>query len=357
MKKLIPLAVAFASLLMVMTARAQTSGNRAGLLQNSKNMVVSTADGQRQFFIVNAQQRYTVHRLKDSLVIGRDTFSKADISSLRFQTIERFAVDEENTDLGLNSDVEAGLLAFRRSMNVGRWNTIVLPFSLSAEQVRDAFGADALVAQPASISEGDAATVEFTLVNAANDRDIVIEQGKPYLIRPTKEPDVAEGSRTTVNYGNSRIAGPVYLIDRVSFSKNDPKTVNPTIIRSDSKDTYVHIPGSFTATTVTSSRRPVYLLNDEGRFGLTEEETPINGFRTWIEVSRNTNELPMRFFINGIEEDLTLPTSIKTVNRDDIVNDNRYYDLQGRRVSEFRIHNSELRKGIYVVGGKKVVIR
>ena len=83
-------------------------------------MVVSTADGQRLFFIVNAQQRYTVHRLKDSLVIGRDTFSKADISSLRFQTIERFAVDEENTDLGLNSDVEAGLLAFRRSMNVGR---------------------------------------------------------------------------------------------------------------------------------------------------------------------------------------------------------------------------------------------
>ena len=356
MMKMIPIAVALASLLMVTTATAQTSGDRAALLQSSRNVVVSTADGQRQYFVVNAQLHHTVYRLKDSLVIGCDTFSRADIASLRFHNIERFALDEENINLNLDSNVEAGLLAFRRSMNVGCWNSIVLPFSLSAEQVRDAFGTDALVAQPAGISEGDAATLEFTLVNAANDRDMVIEQGKPYLIRPTKEPDVAEGSSTTVNYGNSRIAGPVYLIDRVSINKNNPKTASTTIIRSDSKDTYIHIPGSFTATSVTSSRRPVYLLNDEGRFGLVEGETPINGFRSWIEVSRNNGELPLRFFINGIEEDLTLPTVIKDVNREPIAN-HRYYDLQGRRVSEFGIQNSELRKGIYVVDGKKVIIR
>lgn len=344
-----------AALLTASKVPAQNS-SRATLLQSSKNMVVSNADGQRQFYLVNGQQTYTVHRHEGALSIGSDTFRTADIATIRFQTMERFAVDEESSELGLDSNVEAGLLAFRRSMNVGRWNTIVLPFSLSAEQVRDAFGDDVLVAQAVSVSEGDAATVEYAVVSADHDRDIVIEQGKPYLIRPTREPDIAEGSKTSVNYGNSRILGPVYLIDRVSVSKDDPKAVATTIIRSDSKNTNVRFYGTFTATSVTPDRRPIYMLNDEGRFGLTEEETPVNGFRTWVEVSKNNGELPLRFYINGIEEDLTLPTAIDAtfMYSEQRRMNNGVFDLQGRRVA---IGQQPTAKGVYIINGKKTIIR
>ena len=350
MKKLLLFVTMLASLLATVTATAQTSGNRAALLQSSRNMVMNSTDGQRQYYIVNSQQRYTVHRLNDSLVIGSDTLSKAGIASLRFQTIERFAVDEESSELGLDGNVEGGLLAFRRSMNIGRWNTITLPFSLSAKQVRDAFGADVLVARPTSVGESDAATLEFALVTPVNDRDVMIEGGKPYLIRPTREPDIAEGASTTTAYGSRRIAGPVYLVDRVCVGNSDPKTVAVTTLRSSSRDTNVRLFGSFTASSVEPTLRPMYILNDEGRFALTEEKTPINGFRTWIEVTKNTGELPVRFFINGIEEDLTQPTDIKDVERETTSN-HRFYDLQGRRLG------SRPRSGIYVVNGKKVVIR
>ena len=40
----------------------------------------------------------------------------------------------------------------------------------------------------------------------------------------------------------------------------------------------------------------------------------------------------------------------------EMTNDN-VYDLQGRRVSEFGIRNSELKRGLYIVNGKKVVIK
>lgn len=328
--------------------------NRETLLQSSRNIIVSTADGQRQFYRVNNQQTYTVHRLKDSLIIGQDTLHTADIASIRFKAMERFSMDEESSSLDINSNVEAGLLAFRRSMNVGHWNTIVLPFSLSAEQVLDAFGNDALVAQATEINEDDAVTVEFTVVNAANDRDIMIEQGKPYLIRPTKEPDIAEGERTSTAYGSSYVTGPVYLIDRVSVSKDGPKTISSTTLRSE--NARVRFYGTFTATSIPPTNHPIFMLNDEGLFGLTEENTPVNGFRTWMEVSKNTGELPMRFFINGIEEDLTLPTAIEAtlMNNEQHTTHDGIYDLQGRRVAN---GNQPTAKGIYVVNGKKVIIR
>ena len=33
------------------------------------------------------------------------------------------------------------------------------------------------------------------------------------------------------------------------------------------------------------------------------------------------------------------------------------YDLQGRRIKDFGIPNSELKKGLYIVNGKKVIIK
>ena len=39
----------------------------------------------------------------------------------------------------------------------------------------------------------------------------------------------------------------------------------------------------------------------------------------------------------------------------EMTNDNAVYDLQGRRVSESVIQNSKLRKGLYIVNGKKVI--
>ena len=137
MRKTLVAAAVGLALLNVGRSMAQDT-DRATLLQNSRNMVVSTDGGQRRFYLVNSQQHITVHRMKDSLAINRDTFLTAGVTSLRFTTPERFSLDEETREQSFDSDVEGGLLAFRRTMHTGQWNTLVLPFSLSARQVRDA---------------------------------------------------------------------------------------------------------------------------------------------------------------------------------------------------------------------------
>ena len=76
----------------------------------------------------------------------------------------------------------------------------------------------------------------------------------------------------------------------------------------------------------------------------------MKGFRTWTEMVKNEYGLSPRFYINGIEEDLTLPTAIPTIAHSPFTVD-RYYDLQGRYVGE------RLRPGIYIFNGKKVIVR
>lgn len=325
------------------------STNRLALLQNSKNVVVNTTDGQQHYYIVNSTRTYTIHRTEGKIVIDRDTFNTTDIAFIRFHNIPRMAMDEDSTVLGSSNAVTSGLLAMRRSFNVGLWNSIVVPFNLTAYQVRDAFGEDTQVACISRINEGDVATVEFVTVSTDNDRDIVIEKGKPYLIKPSKEPDVAEGKKTTIDYGSDRVSGPVYVIPGVTVEKGN-KIFSNIVLRSDSKDSGIRIKGTYTATDLTPGKYPSYMLNDEGYFHLVEETVPVKGFRTWIEDVKNEQNLSWHFYINGVEEDLTLPTAIWDMNAEPISN-NRVYDLQGRPVG------TQPRPGIYLVNGKKKVIR
>jgi hypothetical protein len=349
MKKLLNAAMSLA-LLSAGQVMAQNT-ERATLLQNSRNIVVSTTDGQRLYHLVNSERTYTARRVEG----GGWTMEGKDIASIRFQGIPRFAIDEDSTALGSNYAVTSGLLAFRRSFNIGRWNTIVLPFSLNAAQVRDAFGPETLVASVIRITEdvnedtNGNANIEFAVIGSDDDSEVLIEEGKPYLIRPTREPDIAEGASTTVTYGSGRVTGPVYIIPGVSVEKGK-KSYTPVLVYADGKNTGIRIRGSYNATSINPNRYPNYLLNDEGRFGQLEEQIPVKGFRTWTEMVKNEYGLSPRFYINGIEEDLTLPTAIPTIAHSPFTAD-RYYDLQGRYVGE------RLRPGIYIFNGKKVIVR
>jgi hypothetical protein len=48
-------------------------------------------------------------------------------------------------------------------------------------------------------------------------------------------------------------------------------------------------------------------------------------------------------------------TGIRRITNDELQMTNVVYDIQGRRVSEFVIRNSELKKGLYIVNGKKII--
>ena len=66
----------------------------------------------------------------------------------------------------------------------------------------------------------------------------------------------------------------------------------------------------------------------------------------------------MRFYINGIDEDLTL-TGIDhaTLRGEDGTDDESVYDLSGRRLGSRQMLDGRLSRGIYIVNGKKIMVR
>jgi hypothetical protein len=74
--------------------------------------------------------------------------------------------------------------------------------------------------------------------------------------------------------------------------------------------------------------------------------TDMKGFRGYFLLKGDAIGAARSFSLNLGDE----ATGIENVNRETITN-NRYYDLQGRRVS------GAAQKGIYVVNGKKIVVK
>ena len=80
-------------------------------------------------------------------------------------------------------------------------------------------------------------------------------------------------------------------------------------------------------------------MNDEGQFYEPTDSVEVRAFDSWLVSVRNTNNLPIRFFVNGIDEDITVPTSIESLHAPSagspfvLSSSSVLYDLQGRRVS------------------------
>ena len=77
----------------------------------------------------------------------------------------------------------------------------------------------------------------------------------------------------------------------------------------------------------------------------------LGAHKAYLEVASGNNAPAFYGFDDSDSED-----GIDNVNVNENVNDNAIYDLSGRKVnSKFKIQNSKLKKGIYIVNGRKVL--
>ncbi len=348
------------TLLLCLSATAQSQ--RLTTLQNARNLVITDAvQGETSYYMVTSEKSQMIYRQNGKLTIGGDDFTPSNIS-FRLQAMPRFVLDEDNTDFDGKEEMSHGLLALHRSLNVGKWNTIVLPISLTSEQVRDAFGDDVQLAKAVSAGEAETvdggdgtrtATLDFQTVDLTA-ADGGLQAGVQYIIKPSREPDVAEGSQTSVAYGSGKVAGPVYVIGDVTMEKGK---VAPDylVLRSPSDEVRLRFFGTYTARTgtlqVKPMSRPIYLLGNEGHFSLLTEPTDVKAFSSWLENASKTSGIALRFAIDGVSEELTEPTGIMALQQAEGDSRHDMYDLQGRRVK----NNGQ--RGLYIVNGKKVIMK
>ena len=206
-------------------------------------------------------------------------------------------------------------ITLKRQLAVNDWNTFCVPFDITAEEVKSAFGDDAKVCAFANATE---TTVNFAETNN-------IEAGKYYLLKPT-------------------VASPT---DGYTFSQ---KTVSNTTAPSASENTAVQMLGIYSPTDITALAPDNTFaagLGSNNRILKATTGGQMKGFRAFFIVPNNIESQSLQVNIGGIITGIS--PILSSVTDNDIV-----YNLSGQRVD---IPASDLKPGIYVRNGKKFIVK
>ena len=298
---------------------------------------------------------------------------------------ERFSKNEYAP--AVKSGRYGGSANLLRKFTKGEWNTFSFPLPLTGEQVRNAFGDNCELLKLNSIGNlsSNDCIIDFETVNLIT-LDNVVEADNLYILKPTKEPIYGETPRGTMAY--------YYDLGRMFFSTNgdaeDPDYIYPVMnLNTWNGEQSV---GSFNGTNdgtgyVTYTQTPgfeSFRVNKTGIYKGTEapensyapkgsyamsggkmyelsRDTRIKGFRGWITLTHSIFEnaessaAGAKIAINGvidgdvptaIDREAVVPVNPKSINA--------VYDLSGRKVGT---SVEGLPKGLYIVGGKKLLVK
>ena len=279
------------------------------------------------------------------------------------------AADDDKT-------LQKSVVYLHRTMNIDKWNSLVLPISLNVGQVKSIFGDQVHISKFVGAKEDHPQRIVFDPITAdRNDPDaIAIEAGNLYLVKPTADGGMPQGQpEKTFTYDGKTIkVTNYYTIVGVTFKhKNDVKDVNysarvegTTGSEEYGKPNQVQFVGTYVKCFDTNQiPANSYVLsgnNQGGTAGLwyyRTVETNTKGFRGWLETIGDRPSKGIEYEINGVVDqvngDVTAIEGIEAAQQHDA----NIYNLNGQLVRQGATSTEGLPSGLYIVGGKKVVVK
>jgi hypothetical protein len=251
-------------------------------------------------------------------------------------------------------------LNLRRAFKLNAWNAIVLPVNLTGNQVQKAFGTDAKLSHLVGINPERDSQIKFENVTLESGKE-AIKKGECYVVWVTKGPDWAYDANNPHKYTNENtkemvIYGPLYQIDGVTqadYTKGDGSDGTVT------KD-YTTTAGILTFTgyyyKVATAPKLSYIMNGGDMYYLSSDWGPIYG-TTWKLVDKAAGAKQLSISINGVEEDTTTGIAGLTIDNGAQTATQKVFNLNGQMVKSNSTSLENLPKGIYIVNGKKYVVR
>lgn len=252
---------------------------------------------------------------------------------------EEFLVLDEDETLDDKRSLNNATMVFHRTFTTGKWNSLILPVDMNADQVKAAFGADAKIARFSRLKD------KWIYFDMQAENNLHIEKKVPYIIKPTKKPTVVNRTYNVGGENTKHINGLVYTVTGIAY---DDQTA--TLKHEDTEYTngMTHY-GSYENPTCVPADS--YILHRSGDMVHTAVEHPsIKSYRTWLRETTPSGEtLQMR-----VEQNDGPSTGIKVIE-ETAKNANAVYNVNGMRMNSSNTDN--LPKGVYIINNKKVVIK
>lgn len=211
-----------------------------------------------------------------------------------------YVIDEDEDFVSPARDISGATVRLKRTLSSSNWNTFAVPLNITtmSGQIRE-------------FDHMDGNTMKFK--DAAN-----IEAGKPYLIKPT-----------------ANVVNPVY--EDVTLSAASAQTI------TDGGFSYV---ATYSPKQLATDKTEQFLKSDGKLYYPTNANNHMKGMRAFFRVPAGASA--------HIAVDDETTDIISTTNYTNFTNsDDAWYDLQGRRMT----NGQSLNKGLYIVNGKKMVIK
>lgn len=315
-------------------------------------------------------------------------------------------LDEESTDLRYltmaKDEYKNSVLHLNRKLNDNKWNSLILPVDLTWGQMKRTFGDAVKVAKLAALTEN---SVQFVTVEPQNDDSVMVRAFEPYIVYPpyteTRSAEyTVEHFYTTEGENNSEWLGKDY---KPSSDENNRLTkkiekdhYDITMVSLDRKKLQEHMdPNTWVSSKTFSGSGIPGKMVCKGTLAKTYEDGKIidgrddlngaffmykgnliqvpsgpmeNGkpysyglkaFRCWFELeSKTTSGSKVSLMIDGVEDSAT--------SIDDIHGSSNNISYKRGIEGVFNMHGQMVRrdnsleglpKGMYVVNGKKVIIK
>lgn len=290
------------------------------------------------------------------------------------------------------------VLHLKRTFNDNKWNSLVLPVSLTAGQLKRTFGDNVKVAKLEKLTDNSA---QFVTVETKNDDEVALKAFEPYIIYPPVV-DVSSAAYTVDKFytgkGNDNshwlgtdynvsadennhlsltVPANHYDITMVSLNRDDfskyvdtNNWVSQTIFSADGSLGHMVCYGTMAKTYdekgIISGRDDlhgdyfmykgeIWQVPDDQQYGL-------KGFRCWFELKGRQDEesslKQMSLYIDGVED--------STTGIDDVHAGQVFSARKQRSVGVYNMNGQKVRggasveglpKGLYIVNGKKVVVK
>lgn len=257
----------------------------------------------------------------------------------------------------------------------GKWNSLILPVNLTKAQFTELFGSDAKLAQANNLykkvgKDKDGNTLEQRIIgfeivpDPTHESDAFLVANTPYIIYMTKE--AIEGHQN-LSYQNTwdagDISGEIYKLDKDSEAGGVTYGTAETRVNTgevDFKNPFV-TEWKLTKLAFKGCYEPKqslaagdYIFNNGDMYHLTQSGHTMKAFRCWLtpvyETSSDANVA--KAFSFGFDGNET--TGIDNVHANRLDNKSqKVYNMNGQQIDSLL----GVQPGIYIVGGKKVVIK